>query len=51
MNRTVAPQPTSAQERIQLLDVIRGFALFGILMMNIEFFQRPLVAVMFGFGV
>lgn len=51
MNSTVAPQPTVAQDRIQLLDVIRGFALFGILMMNIEFFQRPLVAVMFGFDM
>lgn len=41
--------PTAKQERIVLLDVIRGFALFGILMMNIEFFQRPLVGMMFGF--
>ncbi|RTE85803.1 MULTISPECIES: DUF418 domain-containing protein [Gammaproteobacteria] len=45
------PVPTSAQERIQLLDVIRGFALFGILMMNIEFFQRPPVSMPLGFDM
>ena len=33
--------PVPAAERIQALDVIRGFALIGILMMNIEYFNRP----------
>jgi uncharacterized protein len=32
--------PTAGAERIQALDVIRGFALIGILLMNIEFFNR-----------
>ena len=32
--------PTSGNERIAALDVIRGFALIGILLMNIEFFNR-----------
>ena len=32
--------PTPGNERIAALDVIRGFALIGILLMNIEFFNR-----------
>ncbi len=32
--------PTAPAERIEALDVIRGFALIGILLMNIEFFNR-----------
>ena len=42
--------PTMSQERIPLLDVIRGFALLGILLMNIEYFQRPLLAMSQGFN-
>ena len=34
--------PVAAGERIQALDVVRGFALIGIFLMNIEFFNRPL---------
>ena len=33
--------PVSPAERLQSLDVIRGFALFGIFLMNVEFFNRP----------
>lgn len=32
--------PVTNNERIQALDVVRGFALIGILMMNVEFFNR-----------
>ena len=32
--------PMTAGERIQALDVVRGFALLGIFLMNIEFFNR-----------
>jgi uncharacterized membrane protein YeiB len=32
--------PVSPAERIQSLDVIRGFALLGIFLMNVEFFNR-----------
>jgi len=34
--------PIAGAERIQALDVIRGFALIGIFLMNVEFFTRPL---------
>jgi uncharacterized membrane protein YeiB len=32
----------ASSERIQALDVVRGFALIGIFLMNIEFFNRPI---------
>lgn len=35
-------EPIAASDRIHVLDVIRGFALLGIFMMNVEFFNRPL---------
>jgi len=34
--------PIRNDERIQALDVVRGFALFGIFLMNIEWFNRPI---------
>ncbi len=33
--------PVTSAERIQALDVVRGFALFGIFLMNVEYFNRP----------
>ncbi len=39
----LAPVPSG--ERIAALDVVRGFALFGICLMNIEFFNRPLASM------
>ena len=47
MNDTVLA-PVTASERIQLLDILRGFALFGIFLMNIEFFSRSLLDVSTG---
>lgn len=41
-------QPIPAGERIEAMDVLRGFALLGILLMNIEAFVGPLVASMDG---
>ena len=32
--------PIAASQRIEALDVVRGFALLGIFLMNIEFFNR-----------
>jgi uncharacterized protein len=39
---TVSPGqgPTGAGERIEALDVVRGFALFGILMVNLQYWFR-----------
>lgn len=34
--------PVAASQRIEALDVVRGFALLGIFLMNIEWFSRPL---------
>ena len=41
--------PIAAAERIHALDIIRGFALVGIFLMNVEWFTRPLAE--FGTGV
>lgn len=38
--------PTKHGNRIDILDIIRGFALIGILLMNIEWFSRPLAQMM-----
>jgi uncharacterized protein len=40
--------PRSPEQRHALLDALRGFALLGILLMNIEFFSRPLQDFMSG---
>lgn len=34
-------QPTIKQERIETLDIIRGMALFGIFIVNMQFFNTP----------
>ena len=34
--------PVASSERIQALDVVRGFALIGIFLMNVEYYNRPL---------
>jgi uncharacterized membrane protein YeiB len=35
-------EPVAQGERIVALDVVRGFALLGIFLMNVEFFSRPI---------
>ncbi len=37
-------QPITGPERIDMLDALRGFALFGILLMNLEAFTGPIIA-------
>ena len=39
-----APAPTRPTERIVAIDVLRGFALLGILIMNIQGFSMPIAA-------
>ena len=41
--------PVAGEQRIEALDVVRGFALLGIFLMNIEWFNRPFAA--FGEGM
>ncbi len=38
-----APHPVSAQERIDLIDVVRGFALFGVLLANLVWITTDVV--------
>ncbi len=44
MNQPMQP----ATDRLVHLDVLRGFALLGILLVNIEWFTRPLQAIVLG---
>jgi uncharacterized protein len=37
--------PIATSQRIQALDVVRGFALLGIFLMNIEFFNRTIASL------
>ncbi|MBP3984836.1 DUF418 domain-containing protein [Pseudoxanthomonas helianthi] len=37
--------PVAQEQRIHALDIVRGFALLGIALMNVEFFNRPLAAL------
>ncbi|TXH77220.1 MAG: DUF418 domain-containing protein [Lysobacteraceae bacterium] len=48
MSSTESLQPIPAAERIEAMDVLRGVALFGILLMNIEAFVGPLLAAVTG---
>lgn len=45
---SAALAPTLPDQRIEALDVVRGFALLGIFLMNIEFFNRETTAIMEG---
>lgn len=44
MAKPASLAPTSDGERIQIVDVLRGFALFGILLVNMEDFSSPNVS-------
>lgn len=48
MNVPTLLQPVAVGERIQAMDVLRGFALLGILLMNIEAMAGPLFEGMTG---
>ena len=41
-------RPIGGPDRIDMLDAIRGFALFGILLMNLEAFNGPILQAMTG---
>lgn len=46
--RPEAPGPVAPTERIETLDVLRGFALFGILVVNMAVFSWPIYQVLMG---
>jgi uncharacterized protein len=41
--------PTTASQRIELLDALRGFAIFGILMVNMPLFFKPVTSMLLGY--
>jgi uncharacterized protein len=45
------PAPVSADERLETLDVLRGFALLGILAMNIRSMAAPFSAYVYPYGL
>lgn len=48
----VAPQPVepvALRERIETVDILRGFAFFGVLLINYVFFYQPETLMMTGF--
>lgn len=48
MSESTELNPIAASERIEAMDVLRGFALLGILLMNIEAFVGPPIASLSG---
>lgn len=46
MSHAIAP--TTTRERVDLLDILRGFALLGILIVNMGIFSFPLIAAFTG---
>lgn len=42
------PAPVTRSERIQVIDILRGFALLGILLVNMELFSHPVQQVILG---
>jgi uncharacterized protein len=38
--------PIEARERVEIIDILRGFALFGILLVNMAFFAQPFYVMM-----
>lgn len=45
---TPALTPVAAGERVALIDVLRGFAIFGILLVNLQFFFSPVAEQLLG---
>lgn len=48
MNTSAAP--IGLKDRIVLLDILRGFAIFGILMVNMQIFYQPIILVQLGYS-
>ncbi|MCC6629501.1 MAG: DUF418 domain-containing protein [Chloroflexi bacterium] len=48
---TAIAAPVTAAERIDTVDIVRGFALFGILAVNMAYFSHPLFALIGGLTI
>lgn len=48
MANNVLSGPVQGGERIEMLDVLRGFALFGILVVNMPLYHTPIVTILTG---
>lgn len=42
-------EPVALSERIQTIDILRGFALFGILLVNLHLFSHPVQELLIGY--
>lgn len=47
---TTSVAPVGLKDRIVLLDILRGFAIFGILMVNMQIFYQPIILVQLGYA-
>jgi uncharacterized protein len=47
---TTTTTPTAPGQRIELLDALRGFAIFGILMVNMSLFFKPVTSMLIGYA-
>jgi uncharacterized protein len=47
MTTSTPVAPVQQTERIQIVDILRGFALLGILFVNMTIFSRPIQAILF----
>jgi uncharacterized protein len=47
MNTFTHVAPVQQTERVQIVDILRGFALFGILLVNMAFFAHPFQVAVF----
>ncbi len=48
MTRSEYIRPVAADQRLEHLDILRGFALLGILAVNMEYFTRPILVIALG---
>ncbi len=47
---TTTSTPVSRKDRIMQIDVLRGLAIFGILMVNMQIFHTPIITMLQGYG-
>lgn len=48
-NAMSVTEPVEPNQRIQVIDILRGFAIFGILLVNMQFFNQSILTKIMGF--